>query len=47
MARIEGLFPHPVLSNDDVVTLMEKINKRIIATCNKIDHGLNSGLIKY
>ena len=47
MASIEGLFAHPVLPNDDVVMLMEKINKKIIAKCNKIDHGLNSLLIKY
>jgi len=44
---MEGLFDHPVLCNDDVVILIEKINKRVIAMCNKIDHGLNSGLIKY
>ena len=47
MASIEGLFVHPVLSNDDVVMLMENINKKIIATCNNMDHGLNSVLIKY
>jgi hypothetical protein len=44
---MEGIFDHPDLYNDDVVTLIEKINKRMIAMCNKIDHGLNSGLIKY
>ena len=44
---MEGLFDHPDLCIDDVVTLMEKMNKRMIAMCNKIVHGLNSGLIKY
>ena len=47
MASIEGVFPQPVLSNDDVVMLMENINKKIIAVCNKMDHGLNSESIKY
>ena len=44
---MEGLFDHPVLCNADVVTLMEKINKKMIAPCNKMVYGLNSGLIKY
>ena len=44
---MEGLFDHPVLCNADVVTLMEKINKKMIAPCNKMVDGLNSGLIKY
>lgn len=31
IASMEGLFDHPVLSNDVVVTLIENINKKMIA----------------
>ena len=47
MVSAEGLFAHPVLSNDVVVMLIEKINKKMMAVCNKTDHGLNSLLIMY
>lgn len=47
MANMEGVFAHPVLSNDVVVMLIEKINKKMMAVCNKTDHGLNSLLIMY
>ena len=47
IAKMEGLFAHPVLSNDVVGRLIENMNKKMIATCNKIDNGLNSVFKKY
>jgi hypothetical protein len=44
---MDGLLFHPILFKYVVVTLMPKMNEKMIAACNKIDHGLNSVPIKY
>ena len=44
---MDGLLFHPVLFKDVVVIFMPKMNEKMMATCNKIDHGLNSVLTRY
>ena len=44
---MDGLLFHPILFKYVVVTLIPKMNEKMIAACNKIDHGLNSVPIKY